>query len=53
MRIVWLIGIGLAIGWLAGYLLKSNNFAVIMLVGAITVAVIEFAGMLWRRSKDR
>jgi hypothetical protein len=53
MRLVWLIGIGLATGWLAGYLLKSSNFAIVMLVGGATVAIIELAGALWRRLKDR
>lgn len=53
MKFVWLITIGLATGWLAGYLMKNNNFAINMLVGAATVAVIELAGVLWRRSKDR
>lgn len=53
MRIVWLSVIGLAVGWLAGYLMQSNSLAVIMLVGAATVAVIELAGVLWRRSNNR
>ena len=50
MRFVWLIGMGLVVGLLAGQTLKGSSFSVIMLVGAVTVAVIELVGV-WRRAK--
>ena len=50
MRFVWLIVIGLAVGLLAGQVLKGSSFSVIMLVGAFTVALLELVGV-WRRAK--
>ena len=48
MKFVWLIIIGLAIGLLAGFLLKGIGFPMMMLISAATVAAIELVVVWWR-----
>lgn len=48
MKLVWLIGVSLAVGLLAGQILKGIGFPIMMLISATTAAVIELIGVWWR-----